>query len=255
MLYGGRAFVAVGFAVLGVVRRWSCLVGLGAVVVLAVSGPAGAGSGRDAHVADVPGPSWSGVVSFEWTSTLNVPGLTEDWDLVSKYHFDGTGGLTGSTLPPDEPCPDGDVCYVQPSTWDSSYDLQLVDDRGAYCIETLTSHGAGTGVYDPGLRVYFDRNLADNVEFLPDAGNSSYSTPRHFAFTLKPDAPPAATCQDSYTQDFDTIPANAGIPGGTIYDWPLLLEVPFDRRRYTATTRFKMLRAGGRRLRGRGTGL
>lgn len=101
-MHGGRrqAFRELGNAVAGVCHRrlrFLVLAALSAIVVLVLSGPAVAKPKRGgmAHVVDVPGESWSGVVSLDWTSTRNVPGLTEDWELLSTYHFDGQGGLTG----------------------------------------------------------------------------------------------------------------------------------------------------------------
>src|SRR4051794_27093638 len=100
MRHGGRrqAFAEVASGLLGVGRRWACLVVVG-TVVLALSGPAGAGSGRTTQPADVPGTSWSGVVKI----TEDTNNFTYSGRDVLTLHLAGVGGTS---------C--GAGCYRQP---------------------------------------------------------------------------------------------------------------------------------------------
>ena len=240
MRHGGRwqAFVVGGVAVLSGVRRWSCLVGLGAVVVLALSGQAGAGSGRSAGVADVPGPSWSGFARLEqtWVSPTGDGGFFHERTEVTMYTVDGEGGLTGSEFPAGVGCDqsDGTACYFQGASWSSSYYDKIVDAREAYCVVTRTSSGEGTGTAnDPGvvagLAVSFTRVVIPegSVEFDFNTDNAEYTAHYFVDRVPKPNAPPGACTSFSFG-DESVSTWVLGIPSGTITGWPLLLAVPFD---------------------------
>ena len=170
-----------------------------AAAFMVLPGLGKASSAVGVRAADVPGTSWSGVV----TITEDTANFTYSGTDKITFHLDGTGGVS---------C--GAGCYAQPYTWETS----LIRVYGTACGDELWG-GSGSGSVQQAAPPNAGMSLgfAPPGSFYAGTWGAAFYPLQTFSVHIMGNS--GVNCSEPYSYDQLVTAIAASIGGGIAGDW------------------------------------